>query len=280
MDFLFALFDFRLFFLAALIFIPLERLFAARRKQPILRELWKMDVVYVVANGLIIRLGLLLLFMLAFAASPLLVSDRLHQVVAAQPLWLQFVEVLLIADLIFYLFHRLFHAIPALWRVHRVHHSIEQMDWLAAHRIHPLDQIVTKGASLVPCFALGFSDAAIGLYAVIYHFHTLLLHANMRMGFGPLRWLLTSPNFHHWHHCRDSEAWDRNFGTQLAFWDFLFGTAYLPRDRTAETFGIDETLPETYPAQLINPFRRGGSEAVPGSGSATATARGYPASSP
>jgi sterol desaturase/sphingolipid hydroxylase (fatty acid hydroxylase superfamily) len=254
-DLLPALFDFRLFFLTLLVFVPLERVFAARA-QPVLRRLWAHDIVYVFVNGLVIRLGLLALFMLVFAASPLLVPADLRDAIEAQPLWLQCVEVLLIADLIFYLFHRLFHAVPALWRIHAIHHSIEEMDWLAAHRIHPVDQIFTKGASLVPCFALGFSDMAIVVYALVYHWHTCLLHANLRLGFGPLRWLFTSPVFHHWHHCTDDEAWDRNFGTQLALWDFLFGTAYLPKGRTAERFGIGEVVPETYLTQLAHPFRR------------------------
>lgn len=266
MPFLAELVDFRLFFLAALIFIPVERLFAARRAQPTLRALWATDLVYVLVNGLVIRLALFSLFILAFAASPLLVPAAVLRAVAAQPTWLQFLEVLLIADLIFYLGHRLFHAVPALWRLHAIHHSIEEMDWLAAHRIHPVDQIVTRGASLLPCFALGFATEAIALYALIYHWHTLLLHANIRLGFGPLRWLITSPDFHHWHHGREAEAWDRNFGTQLAFWDFLFGTAHLPQGRTAERFGIAEPVPAGYGAQLLHPFRSRGSAAVPGSG--------------
>ncbi|HEV2867454.1 MAG TPA: sterol desaturase family protein [Allosphingosinicella sp.] len=258
--------DFRLFFLAGLVFVPLERLFAARKDQPALRRHWKNDLVYVFANGLVIRLGLTGLMILALAGSPLLVPSGWQEAVQAQPLWLQAVEVLIIADLIFYFFHRLFHAVPALWRIHQIHHSIDEMDWLAAHRIHPLDQILTKGASLLPCFALGFSGWAIGLYAFAYHWHTLFLHANVRFGLGPLRWLLTSPDFHHWHHCREREAWDRNFGTQLALWDFVFGTAHLPQGRHAERFGIGEPVPESYPAQLLHPFRRQGSEAVPETG--------------
>lgn len=274
MGFLTELFDFRLFFLAALIFVPLERLLGARKGQPALRRHWQTDLVYVFANGLVIRLGLTGLMIATLAASPLLVPAGLRESVGAQPLWLQLVAILVSADLVFYLFHRMFHAVPALWRFHQIHHSIEEMDWLAAHRIHPFDQILTKGASLLPCFAFGFSPWAIGLYAFVYHWHTLLLHANVRLGFGPLRWLFTSPDFHHWHHCRDREGWDRNFGTQLAIWDFAFGTAHLPRGRRAERFGIAEPVPETYGAQLLHPLRRRrgagvtppGSEAVPGTG--------------
>lgn len=280
MPFLAELLDFRLFLLAALFFLPLERLFGADRAQRVFRRHWANDLVYVFVNGIIIRLGLFASAILILTASRLAVPDALRHAVAAQPLWLQFIEMLLVADLGFYAAHRLFHAIPALWRIHQIHHSIEQMDWLAAARVHPVDQILTKTASLLPCFALGFADAAIALFALLYHWHSMLLHANVRLSFGLLNRLVASPDFHRWHHCRDHEAWDRNFAGQLSLWDHVFGTAYMPKGRRAERFGIGEIVPETYPAQLLYPFRRRGSEAGPGSGSATASAPGFPASSP
>ena len=260
------LLDFRLFFVAALIFIPLERLFAASKEQRVLRRLWSNDLVYVFVNGLIIRLGLVLAMLIILAMAGRLVPAIVGEAVASQPLWLQFAEIVLLADLGFYAAHRLFHSVPALWRIHQVHHSIEEMDWLAAARVHPIDQIVTKSASLLPCFALGFSPWAIGAWAALYHWHSLLLHANVRIGFGPLNRLIASPAFHRWHHCRDREAWDRNFAGQLALWDHLFGTAYMPEGRRAERFGIGEKLPDGYPAQLLHPFRRPDSAAAPGSG--------------
>lgn len=266
MFFLAELLDFRLFLVAAFVFIPLERLFAARKGQKLLREDWANDLVYVFVNGIVIRIGLVLAVLAILALSAFLAPSALREAVSSQPLWLQLVEVLLLADLGFYLAHRAFHAVPALWRLHRIHHSIEEMDWLAAARVHPIDQIITKSASLLPCFALGFSEWAIGAFAILYHWHSLLLHANVRLGFGPLKWLLASPDFHHWHHARDREAWDRNFAGQLALWDFLFGTAHLPKGRRAQSFGTGEPIPAGYAAQLLHPFRRPGSEAVPGNG--------------
>ena len=270
MGFLHELLDFRLFFLAALIFIPLERLLGARREQKLLRRNWSGDLVYVFLNGIVIRLGLVFLVAMILAASRQAQPAGLAARVSAQPLWLQLVEIVLLADLGFYAMHRLFHTVPALWRIHQVHHSIEEMDWLAAARVHPLDQLLTKSASLLPCFALGFSEGAIALFAILYHWHSLLLHANLRLSFGPLGRLIAAPDFHHWHHCRDREAWDRNFAGQVALWDHLFGTAYVPKDRKAERFGISEAMPEGYAAQLLHPFRRPAtppdSAAVPGIG--------------
>jgi sterol desaturase/sphingolipid hydroxylase (fatty acid hydroxylase superfamily) len=269
MAFLTDLFDFRLFLLAALLFVPLERLLAARKSQPVLRPLWTLDLIYVFANGILIRLGLVGVAALILAASPLLVAEEVGAWVAGQPLWLQTIEVVVLADLGLYFAHRMFHAVPALWRIHQVHHSIEHMDWLAAHRVHPIDQILTKSISLLPCFALGFSAPAIAIFGLIFHFQSLLLHANIRLSFGPLDRLIVSPDFHHWHHSRDREAWDRNYAAQLSVWDFLFGSAYLPRGKKAESFGIGEQLPQRYGAQLLYPFRRRAALITP-PGSATA----------
>lgn len=267
------LFDFRLFLVAALLFIPLERLLAKKADQPILRRQFSLDLVYVFANGMLIRLCLAGIVIMLLAASPLLMPAGIRAAIAGQPLWLQVIEVMLIADLGLYVAHRAFHASPRLWRIHQVHHSIEAMDWLAAHRVHPIDQVLTKFASFLPVFALGYSGAAIGLFGLIFQFHAVLVHANVRMSFGPLKHMIVSPEFHHWHHERAREAWDRNFAAQFAFWDWLFGTAYLPKDRKAENFGIGETLPDSYAGQLLHPFRKDpapvtppGSAAAPGIG--------------
>lgn len=266
MSFLAELLDFRLFLVAAFVFIPLERLFAARRGQKLLRDGWANDLVYVFVNGIVIRIGLVFAVVAIMALGALIVPTGFREAVAGQPLWLQLIEVLLLADLGFYLTHRAFHTFPGLWRFHAVHHSIEEMDWLAAARVHPIDQILTKSASLLPCFALGFSEWAIGAFAILYFWHSMLLHSNIRLGAGPFRWLIASPDFHHWHHAREREAWDRNFAGQLALWDFVFGTAHLPEGRQAQSFGVSDPVPDGYAAQLMHPFKRRDSEAVPENG--------------
>lgn len=266
------LIDFQLFFVAALLFVPLERLLAANRAQPALRRLWTLDLVYVFANGIVIRLGLVAVVAALMAASPLLVPGTIRAAIAAQPVWLQAIEVVLLADLGLYWAHRAFHAVPALWRIHQIHHSIEDMDWLAAHRVHPIDQVLTKAASFLPVFALGYSELAIAIFGLTFHFQALLVHANIRLGYGPLDALVVSPNFHHWHHSRESAAWDKNFAAQFSLWDRLFGTYYLPRARKADRFGIEDQLPETYGAQLLYPFRRKtGALRPPGSAAARGT---------
>lgn len=250
------LIDFKHLLLIVLIFVPLERVFALRTEQKILRPAWVVDLTHLLASGLLIKLGLSLTLAAMILGAERLVPAGWRAAVAAQPHWLQFVEILVLADLGFYLAHRAFHAVPFLWRIHAVHHSIEAMDWLAAHRVHPIDQIATKSASLLPVFALGFALEPVLLFAVLYQWHSLLLHANTRIGFGPLNWIVASPHFHHWHHANAPEALDKNFAGQLSLLDLVFGTLHMPRGRAPERYGIDGAMPPTYLGQLAHPFVR------------------------
>lgn len=241
--------------LAALIFIPIENLLPMHEGQKVLRRAWLNDLVYALLNGIVVGLGLGVIIMFVMVASSWLVPAAFKATVASQPYWLQLIELIVLGDLGFYSVHRLFHSVPGLWRFHAVHHSIEEMDWLAAHRVHPLDQILTRGASLIPCFALGFSQWAIIAYAALYHWHSLMLHANIRINFGPLRWLVASPEFHHWHHSNRPEAYDKNFAGQVALWDFIFGTAHLPKGQKPGHYGTNDQIPAGYVAQIAYPFR-------------------------
>jgi sterol desaturase/sphingolipid hydroxylase (fatty acid hydroxylase superfamily) len=225
---------------------PLQRIF---------RRGWWNDVIYLFVNGWLIKLGILVIIASAIVVFAWLIPTPVRAAVAGQPYWLQIVEIILLADLGFYFAHRAFHAIPFLWRFHQIHHSIEELDWLAAARVHPVDQIATKGISLLPVFALGFSDAAIAAFALLYQWQSILLHSNVSIGFGPLRWLIASPDFHHWHHSREGDARNKNFAGQLSLLDVLFGTAHMPRGQVPSQYGIEESLPLTYVTQLLHPFK-------------------------
>jgi sterol desaturase/sphingolipid hydroxylase (fatty acid hydroxylase superfamily) len=247
-------FDFQSYLIIALIFIQLELFFPLRPGQKRFRRHWPNDLFYFLVNGVVIQFGLLLAIAAMMTAIRWAVPGALTMLVRSQPLWLQALEVLLVADAGFYLAHRAFHAVPFLWRFHAVHHSIEEMDWLAAYRVHPLDQILTKTASFLPVYALGFSDPAILIFLVIYKWQSVAIHSNSRIGLGPFKWLLASPQFHHWHHAHEPAARDKNFAGQLPFLDWIGGTLFMPEAMPAR-YGIDEPMPSGYPRQLLHPFR-------------------------
>jgi sterol desaturase/sphingolipid hydroxylase (fatty acid hydroxylase superfamily) len=241
--------------LTALIFIPLERLLAIHPEQKVLRRAWLNDLVFWLANSQIIGLALAAIVSGIVIVSGWLLGPSVHAAVESQPYWLQFIEALVLSDIGFYFTHRTFHMVPWLWKFHSIHHSIEELDWLAAARVHPIDQIITKGASLLPLFALGFSDVVMSAYFLLYAWQSVFIHSNVNIKVGPLRWVLASPEFHHWHHSKDRQARDRNFAGQLPLLDVLFGTLHMPSGRWPTAYGIDTPIPQFYPSQLAYPFR-------------------------
>ena len=81
-----------------------------------------------------------------------------------------------------------------------IHHSADDMDWLAGSRLHLVDVAVTRGLTYVPIYLLGFAEAPLFAYVAFVSVQATFIHANVRFEFGPLRWLMATPQFHHWHH--------------------------------------------------------------------------------
>ncbi len=144
-----------------------------------------------------------------------------------------------------------------------MHHSIEEMDWLASARLHPLDQAFTHTVYVAPLFVLGYGNGVFGGTLAFLTLLALFQHANTRLRFPGLRWVINTPEWHHWHHARDAAAINTNFGFPVI--DKLFGTAYLPRGARPSGFGIPDPVPPTgYLRQLAYPFGRAAQESRPG----------------
>lgn len=240
---------------ASLIFIPLERLFALHKNQRIFRRGWRTDVLHFLFTRTLAEAATFVIVGAVIVLVHWTASPALQAAVASQNGALQFLEAALIANLGAYFGHRLSHEIPFLWRFHSVHHSSSEMDWLAAARVHPLDQVVTRALTIVPLYFLGFSKATFGAYIGLAALHGVLIHANVRFRFGPFRWVIGSPQFHHWHHSADHEAHNKNFAGELPLLDLLFGTYYLPAGRMPERYGVSEPVPSGYLGQMFYPFR-------------------------
>ena len=238
-----------------LLFIPLERLFALRR-QRIFRRGWQTDLKHFFVSHAGVQVLSFAAMIPAQALFAWAVSFEFQKAVAAQPVWLQFIQILLAVDFVVYWVHRAFHRVPWLWSFHAIHHSSREMDWLAGSRMHPVDVLVTRAAGFLPVFLLGFSQAALVAYVAFVSFHAVFIHANLRWRFPALRWILATPEYHHWHHTSDEEGLDRNFAGFLPLWDLAFGTAHLP-DHWPKAYGtVNFQPPEDYLGQLAYPFRR------------------------
>lgn len=246
--------DYSAILILACVFIPLERLLPIHADQGTLRRNWANDLFYLLFNGFVVRAGSALLFGAVMAGYRTYISPSDTEWVAGLPIWLQVIAVIVIADTGYYIAHRSFHAVPFLWKFHSVHHSIEEMDWLATHRVHPVDQILSNAMSLLPIYFIGFSPLALAIYLSIYQAQALLVHSNIRINFGPLKYIFASPEYHHWHHANQPEAYDRNFAAQLSIIDVVAGTMFMPKHRP-HTYGLTEQMPAYYHQQLLYPIK-------------------------
>jgi sterol desaturase/sphingolipid hydroxylase (fatty acid hydroxylase superfamily) len=243
-------------FVLALVFVPLERVFA-QRAQRIFRQGWRTDLSHFFVSHVGVQVTVLLTMTPAAFFFRWLVGGDLQSAVMEQPLPVQFVEALVLADLFAYGSHRLFHAVPFLWRFHAIHHSCEVLDWLASSRLHIVDIFLTRAAAFVPLYVMGFAPEALYPYLVFASVQGILIHSNLRFDFGPLRHALVTPQFHHWHHTSQPEALDRNFAVHLPVIDRLFGTHHLPGSEWPTRYGIEGSpVPTGYVPQLLYPFRR------------------------
>ncbi len=166
-------------------------------------------------------------------------------------------------DLTVYLQHVMLHAVPALWRLHRVHHADLDFDVTTGVRFHPLEILLSL---LIKCAAialLGASPAAVLLFEVVLNASSMFTHGNVRLPArldAPLRWLLVTPEMHRVHHSIDIEEMNSNFGFNLSWWDRLLGT-YRAATRTAQdrmAIGLpdwrDPRQCDRLPGMLLMPF--------------------------
>ncbi len=242
-------------FVLALLFVPLELAFARLPHQRVFRRGWITDLCHLGVSHLAVQVTVLLTLMPAALFFRWALHRGLQKAVASQPLVLQFIEIVVVADLSEYVIHRLFHRVPLLWRFHAIHHSAEVLDWLAASRIHLVDAVITRALAFVPLYVLGFREPAVYAYLVFVAFHAIFVHANVRFTFGRAAWVIGTPRFHHWHHSAQPEAVDKNFAIHLPMIDRLFGTLYLPADGWPSAYGIaGSAVPNNYVAQMVFPF--------------------------
>ena len=175
----------------------------------------------------------------------------------AAPMWAQVLLAGAIVDLGLYLMHRASHASGFLWRLHAIHHMPERLYWLNGGRRHPVSALVLAGPGLITLLALGVTPIAVGAWLSIMSIHLAFQHANLDYRLGPIRHLLGVAEMHRWHHKREFEDAQVNFGEVFLIWDWLFGTHHdAPLSPGRREVGLKENeIPATYLGQLLWPFR-------------------------
>ncbi len=242
---------------SALIFVFVEKLFALRKDQPVFRPEWQTDFHHFIVNHMLVGFMLLATNLLVHQFFGWAAHDGLRGWVQGLNFWVALFLIVLVADLVQYGAHRAYHELPLLWRLHAVHHSVKTMDWMAGSRQHLVEVIITRTLVLAPIVALGFSKEVIDAYIVIVGFQAVFNHANVSVTLGPLRYVIVTPNFHHWHHAQDDEAIDRNYAAHFAFIDHLFGTAVQTDRPWPERYGVQgDGVPDGFWKQFLFPFTR------------------------
>lgn len=240
---------------STLIFIFIEKLFPLKKDQPVFRPEWQTDFHHFIVNHFIVGFVLLATNKLVHTGFTWAINDKLQALIQGLPFLVELFLIVLVADLVQYWTHRAYHEVPLLWRLHAVHHSTKHLDWLAGSRQHIIELIITRTLVLAPIYVLGFSKGVIDAYIIIVGFQAVFNHANVSVRLGPLRYILVTPNFHHWHHSQDKEALDKNYSAHFAFLDHLFGTAVQADRKWPDAYGVlGDYVPSGFVKQQAFPF--------------------------
>jgi ornithine lipid hydroxylase len=163
----------------------------------------------------------------------------------AWPIWAQAITMILTVDFLRYWLHRAAHNNQYLWRLHAVHHSVQQLYWLNTARFHPVEKILQMMMDSLPFLLIGVNAQVLALYYLAYATNGFLQHSNIKFRFGILNYL------------RLPEESNANYGNNVIIWDLLFGTWFLPKNRNINTLGLLEAdYPKTFFGLLRAPFKR------------------------
>ncbi len=213
-------------FLGILVVMAAWEVAAPRRRREIPRVLrWTNNLGVVVADTILVRLT----FPIAAVGLALIAEERgwgVFNLIEA-PGWVAFIVAVVVLDLVIYLQHVLFHAVPALWRLHRMHHADLDIDVTTGLRFHPVEIVLSMGLKLAVVAVLGPPAAAVLVFEVLLNGTAMFNHSNIRIPLGldrVLRLIVVTPDMHRVHHSVIPQETNSNFGFNLPWWDRLFGT--------------------------------------------------------
>lgn len=232
------------FFLSILVIMALAEVAAPRRRREIPRLIrWSNNLALVAIDTVLVRLT----FPVAAVGLAIVAAERGWGLLNAvdAPRWLAFVASLLALDLAIYLQHVMFHAVPSLWRLHRMHHADLEFDVTTGLRFHPVEILLSMGLKLALVAALGPPAAAVLVFEISLNGTAMFNHSNVRLPVNVdriLRLFVVTPDMHRVHHSIHPRETNSNFGFNVPWWDRLLGT-YMPQPREGHegmTIGIEQ----------------------------------------
>lgn len=162
----------------------------------------------------------------------------LQGILAGKAWWVSFIALLFMGQVTFYVAHYYSHKIPMLWQFHKVHHSSMVLDSISTTRFHILDKTLFALPYMLMVTYFQPDPVMTFLYFSFRDFWGRYGHGNIRDPHW-LGYFMSNPKFHRWHHSNDPEAIDKNFSAEFNFLDYLFGTAYYPKNKIPDNFGVE-----------------------------------------
>ena len=244
----------------------LEIIFPWRKKQPVLRKDFFLDLFYLFFNFYLFKIIVFYGFsVLAEHAFNYLIGGKENLVLfdtsSLNPIFQLFIF-FIILDLVQYITHRILHHSPFLWEFHKVHHSVKQMGFAAHFRYHWMENIFYTPMKYITMMLIGnFSPEQA---FIVYYFSIAighLNHANIKLSYGPLKYIFNNPEMHIWHHTKKlPENFKKgvNFGISLSLWDYIFKTNYIPSSGRDNELGFNnlENFPVSFFSQFVHGFKK------------------------
>lgn len=251
--------------LISLVVWGLEIVFPWRKNQSIFRKDFWLDAFYMFFNFFIFSIvisGVYKFLEMVFLDFGITIKSLSVMDITAFPMWSQLLIFFVVQDFVQWFTHVLLHRYNFLWKFHKVHHSVKEMGFAAHLRYHWMENIFYKPLKTLAVMLLGGFEPE---QAFIVHFVAITIghlnHANIKLTYGPLKYVFNNPVMHLYHHAYslpEGKDYGVNFGISLSVWDYIFKTNYVPEASGALKLGYsdDAKMPENFIKQLVYGFKK------------------------
>ncbi|MFK7812546.1 MAG: sterol desaturase family protein [Maribacter sp.] len=249
--------------LISLLVWGLEIIFPWRKNQAVFRKDFWLDAFHMFFNFVVFAIvisGFYKLLNVAFNDIGISSKSLALFDISKWSMWLQLLVFFVILDFVQWLTHILLHKFQFLWNFHKVHHSVKEMGFAAHFRYHWMENVLYKPMKTFGVMLLGGFEPE---QAYIVHFLAIAIghlnHANIKITWGPLKYIINNPVMHLYHHAYKIPEGKKgvNFAISLSIWDYLFGTTYIPEDSGTIEIGFpgDENFPKDFINQSTYGFK-------------------------